>query len=105
MKAAILCLVITVMLAWLPSGLGEDGFFVQKVHPLLEAKCFGCHGEPKDREGDFDMRTREALLRGGESGKPGLMAGDAERSPIFQAVLRRGKLKMPTKERNQPEAA
>src|SRR5689334_15931721 len=29
-------------------------FFLQKVHPLLEQKCFGCHGEPKDREGEFD---------------------------------------------------
>ena len=48
-------------------------FFLQKVHPLLESKCFGCHGEPKDREAEFDMRTREGLVKGGESGKAGLV--------------------------------
>src|ERR1051326_6489864 len=76
-------------------------FFTQKVHPLLEAKCFGCHGEAKDREGEFDMRTREGLLKGGESGKPAIVPGDPERSSLLQAVLRKGKLKMPPKDRNK----
>src|SRR6185503_12759855 len=67
---------------------------------LLEAKCFGCHGEEKDREGKFDMRTREGLLKGGESGKPALVPGKPDKSRMFQAVQRRGKLKMPPKERN-----
>src|ERR1041385_6485889 len=77
-----------------------DEFFLQKVHPLLEAKCFGCHGEEKDREGKFDMRTRDGLLKGGESGKPALVPGYPAKSRIFQAVQRRSKLKMPPKERN-----
>src|ERR1051325_7022464 len=77
-----------------------DEFFLQKVHPLLEAKCFGCHGEEKDREGKFDMRTRDGLLKGGESGKPALVPGKPDKSRMFQAVQRRGKLKMPPKERN-----
>src|SRR5436309_9343823 len=76
-------------------------YFLQKVHPLLEAKCFGCHGEPKDREAEFDMRTRQGLLKGGESGQTALVPGDPDQSRMFQAVLRRGKLKMPPKDRNQ----
>src|SRR5207247_8805622 len=83
-----------------PAGESSD-FFLQKVHPLLEAKCFGCHGEPKDREGEFDMRTREGLLKGGESGRPALIPGEPEKSTLFQAVLRQGKLKMPPKDRNK----
>ena len=114
----------TFVLAWTGSGIseatasGDSGkadnaaarpeagaeFFLQKVHPLLEAKCFGCHGEPKDREADFDMRTRGGLLKGGESGKPGLVPSEPGQSPLFQAVLRQGKLKMPPKERNKLEA-
>jgi hypothetical protein len=86
------------------AGAGESGdFFSQKVHPLLEAKCFGCHGEPKDREAELDMRTRAGLLKGGESGKPALVAGQPNQSPMFKAVLRQGKLKMPPKERNKLE--
>src|ERR1043166_3164963 len=76
-------------------------FFSSKVYPLLEAKCFGCHGELKDREGEFDMRTREGLLKGGESGKPALIPGKPDESPMFRAVLRTEKLKMPPKERNK----
>ena len=79
----------------------DNNFFYQKVYPLLESKCFGCHGEEKDREGAFDMRTREGLLKGGESGKPALVPGNPEKSPIYRAVLRTEKLKMPPKERNR----
>src|SRR4051812_1471914 len=76
-------------------------FFLQKVHPLLEAKCFGCHGEDsKNIEGDLDMRTREGLVKGGESGKPAVVPGKPEESPMFRAVLRREKMKMPPKDRN-----
>src|SRR5213595_1704658 len=78
-------------------------FFLEKVHPLLESKCFGCHGEPKDREADLDMRTRAGLLKGGESGKPALIPSQPDQSPLFQAVLRQGKLKMPPKDRNKLE--
>ena len=87
--------------AALPAAAAD--FFRDKVHPLLEAKCFGCHGEPKDREGEFEMRTREGLLKGGESGEAALVPGDPDKSRMFEAVLRRGKLKMPPKERNKLE--
>ena len=51
------------------------------------------------------MRTREGLLRGGESGKPGIVPREPEHSPMFLAVLRQGKLKMPPKEKNQLTSA
>ncbi len=88
-----------------PDSTGSEGgsavLFSQKVHPLLEAKCFGCHGEEKDREADLDMRSREGLLKGGESGAPALVPGKPDDSPLFRAVLRTDKLKMPPKERNR----
>ena len=43
--------------------------FAGKVLPLLKEKCFACHGDdPKKIKGKFDLRTRESLMRGGESG-------------------------------------
>jgi cytochrome c553 len=79
----------------------SPAFFLQQVQPVLEAKCFGCHGEPKDREGELDARTLAGLLKGGQSGKPALVPGRLDQSRMFQAVLRKGKLKMPPKERNK----
>ncbi|MDB6026524.1 MAG: Planctomycete cytochrome [Verrucomicrobiales bacterium] len=77
-------------------------FFIQTIHPLLQSKCYGCHGEDKKNiEGELDMSTREGLLKGGESGKPALIPGKPEDSPMFRAVLRREKMKMPPKERNK----
>jgi hypothetical protein len=77
---------------------GVDVFFTPKSN-LLEARCFGCHGEPKDREAEFDMRMRAGLLKGGEWPTAG--PGRSDKSRMFQAVLREGKLKMPPKERNR----
>ena len=47
-----------------------DAIFVFRVQPLLKEKCLACHGDdPKKIKSDYDMRTRETLLKGGESGE------------------------------------
>src|SRR5690349_12123352 len=38
---------------------------------------------------------------GGESGKPALVPGAPEKSRLIQTVLRKGKLKMPPKDKNK----
>jgi len=71
--------------------------FTIKVLPLLKVKCFGCHGnDPDEVRGDLDIRSRQSLLTGGESGKPALVPGHPEKSPLYQAVLWNG-LEMPPK--------
>ena len=66
-----------------------------KVLPLLKVKCFGCHGDdPDEIRGDLDIRSRKSLLRGGESGKPAVVPGHPEKSPLYQAVVWNG-LEMP----------
>ena len=50
----------------------QDGAekFRQDVLPVLQAKCFSCHGDDQeDVRGEFDIRSRAGLLRGGESGR------------------------------------
>ena len=45
-----------------------EKLFALKVKPMLAQKCMACHGDdPKKIKGDFDMRTREAMLHGGET--------------------------------------
>lgn len=75
--------------------------FTLKVQPLFKAKCLGCHGDDaKDIKGEFDMRTRETLLKGGESSEPGIVPGNPDESPLFHAIKWDG-LEMPPKENDR----
>lgn len=60
-------------------------FFRTKVLPLLETRCFECHGDQADIEGDLRLTSRSAMLTGGESGAA-VVPGDPDRSLIIQAV-------------------
>jgi hypothetical protein len=78
-----------------------ERFFVFKVLPLLKAKCFACHGDdPRDVRGDFDIRSRKGLLRGGDSGEPAVVPGSPDKSPLFRAVQWKD-LRMPPKQSDQ----
>ncbi len=75
--------------------------FTLKVFPLLKVKCFGCHGhDPEDIRGDYDLLTREGMLKGGESQETSLVPGKPEKSPLYQAVIWDG-LEMPPKENDR----
>ena len=66
----------------------SERLFVLKVLPLLKVKCFGCHGiDPKNLRGNFDIRSRAGLLKGGESGEPSIVPGKPQESPLYRAVL------------------
>ncbi|MFM7058545.1 MAG: DUF1553 domain-containing protein [Planctomycetota bacterium] len=60
-------------------------FFRSKVLPLLETRCFECHGNQDDIEGDLRLTTLKDMLTGGESGAA-VVPGDPDRSLIVQAV-------------------
>jgi len=78
-----------------------ERLFTLHVMPLLKEKCLSCHGDdPEDVRGQFDMRTREGLLAGGESEEPALAPGEPDKSPLYQAVLWDG-LEMPPKENDR----
>ena len=72
--------------------------FRTKVLPLLEARCFECHGpkvsEPK---GGLRFDSREALLKGGESGGS-VVAGKPDESLLVEAIRYEG-LEMPPRTR------
>ena len=71
-------------------------FFHEKIAPLLESRCFECHGEG-DVEGGLRATSRATLLQGGETG-PAIVPGDPDRSLMIQAV-RYEALQMPPKDK------
>jgi uncharacterized protein DUF1553/uncharacterized protein DUF1549/cytochrome c len=51
---------------------------------LLQRRCLQCHGETLQMSG-LDLRTREALLKGGDKG-PAIVPGNAEASRAYRRV-------------------
>ena len=54
------------------------------VLPILQAKCFRCHGE-KTQKAELDLRSLESLLKGSETGVV-VEPGNLEESPLFDLV-------------------
>jgi hypothetical protein len=79
----------------------QERYFKQ-IKPLLEAKCLQCHG-PDKQKGKLRLDSREALLKGGDSG-PAVVPGDPEKSLLIQAVRHTHKdVQMPPKEKLKDE--
>jgi hypothetical protein len=75
-------------------------FFLTKVKPLLEARCYKCHGpeklrDKKDVGGELLMVSRENLLKGGETG-PAVVPGKPAESLLVDAI-NWGDIEMPPK--------
>ncbi len=63
----------------------DDVDFNAQIKPLLAAKCFDCHG-PDTQESHLRLDRRAAILRGGDSGEPALVAGDGANSHLMKLV-------------------
>ena len=62
--------------------------FQVDIAPVLGAKCLNCHGETKRRCG-FDIRSRELILKGGDSG-PSIQGRDLQKSLLWQVIADTG---------------
>src|SRR5436190_19157531 len=76
---------------WIEGGAKFGGGDAEKskatehdVLPILLLRCTACHGRNK-QEGDLDLRSREAILKGGKSG-PAIMPGKPEESRLVKRV-------------------
>ena len=58
--------------------------FEKEIKPLFEAACIKCHAKGKEK-GGFSLETREAFLKGGETG-PGALIGKSGESLVVEAV-------------------
>ena len=77
--------------------------FEASIRPVLFGTCADCH--ILDSEGDLRLDSREAMLKGGESG-PAIVPGDPDKS-LLMRVLRReaGVPRMPKGEAKLSDAA
>lgn len=64
----------------------RDDFFETKIRPVLVNSCLRCHGDLKT-SGELRVDSREALLKGGESG-PAIELGKPDDSRLIQAIRR-----------------
>ncbi len=67
--------------------------FATEVLPVLERRCFACHG-PLRQRGDLRLDSRPAMLIGGSRGAA-IVPGDAEASLMVAAIRREDELLMP----------
>lgn len=58
--------------------------FHSKVLPILRSECFRCHGD-KD-QGGLKLNSREAALKGGDSGLPAVAAGKPVESELLSRI-------------------
>ena len=58
--------------------------YAKDIRPILEASCFRCHGEEKQK-GDLRLDSLQALLKGGEDGKV-VVPGNSKKSLLVAAV-------------------
>ena len=73
------------------SAVADD--FKEKVAPIFEANCVSCHGSKMQRSG-LDLRSLEAVLRGGARGKI-IVPGHPERSLLYKLITHAEDPKMP----------
>ena len=63
----------------------EADFFVKQVRPILQQRCYGCHGS-KSQKSDLRLDLRSAAMRGGQIYGEPWTAGDPDSSPLIQLV-------------------
>lgn len=59
--------------------------FERDIRPLLERRCFECHDASKQLSG-LRLDVRSSAMRGGESGVPTVVPGDAAGSELLRRV-------------------
>src|SRR5262245_38014843 len=71
----------------------ELQLFEKDVRPVLQSRCWKCHGEEKSR-GGLRLDSREAALKGGDNG-PVVSLQKSEESRLLKALAHEDKPKMP----------
>ncbi len=65
------------MLRQLPPPAAAKVDFARDIQPVFESSCVQCHARGKSK-GDFSLETREAFLKGGETGAAVVVGKSAE---------------------------
>ena len=76
-------------------------FFEKQVRPILAEQCYKCHG-PEKQKADLRLDSREAVLKGADTG-PVLVPGDPAKSSLIKSIRHEGDSPMPEKAPKMPE--
>lgn len=77
--------------------------YKRQIKPLLEKRCYSCHGALKQHAG-LRVDTAALMKKGADSG-PVVVAGDAAGSRLLAVVQRAGDVKMPPEGEGAPLTA
>jgi uncharacterized membrane protein len=66
------------------ASVGEADPFLDLVGPMFEQRCTSCHNDDK-RQGELDLTSYEALMRGGETGSA-VVAGRPQLSELHYRI-------------------
>jgi hypothetical protein len=97
---------VSILAAMAAAAGGQEGegveFFEKRIRPVLVDRCYACHSAQAEKaKGGLTVDTREALLRGGNSG-PAVVPGDLDRSLLIKAIRYTDEdLGMPPKQRDR----
>jgi cytochrome c553 len=67
-----------------PQDAGAEPVTQHDVLPIVLLRCATCHGAHR-QDGKLDLRTPEAMKRGGKHG-PAVLSGNAAASPMIQRI-------------------
>jgi hypothetical protein len=73
--------------------------FEDDIVPILEVRCFRCHGA-ETRKSGLDLRRKFTMLKGGDGG-PVIVPGKPDESPLIEMITKK---EMPPKEEDPLDA-
>src|SRR5262245_39782088 len=73
--------------------------FEDDIIPILEVRCFRCHGA-ETRKSGLDLRRKFTMLAGGDGG-PAIVPGKPDESPLIELITKK---EMPPKEEDPLDA-
>src|SRR5688572_9577235 len=77
--------VFTVLLALVAGASAAHVDFARDIRPVLQSRCYECHGEKKQKSGiRFDRKN--SVFQGGDSGKPLVLPGKSSDSILLQRI-------------------
>ncbi|MBI3849229.1 MAG: DUF1553 domain-containing protein [Verrucomicrobia bacterium] len=59
--------------------------FSREIRPIFESRCYECHGAQKQKSG-LRLDRKSNAFRGGDSGKPAIVATKINDSPLIQKI-------------------
>ena len=67
-------------------SLTDLAFFQEKVQPVFQERCFGCHSHEAEKiKGGLVLDSIDGWLKGGDTG-PAVVSGDPEKSLLIKAI-------------------